>query len=122
MIFFILTTISSAQNNTITSKTGKKYMFSESCSHSHYASSFVFKKNKKEEITSVLNKYFDRKIVSGSVIIWNKLKNDEVDEDILFIEIKNKGLKIEWKSQTKTSNDIINQLKKISTEIIEILK
>lgn len=123
IMILINSSISFGQKGTISTVNDKKYQFGETCSENNYASSFTFNKEEKEKILAVLELYFEDKVYSNNNSVWKKLKGTFTEEDIFFVELKNKKLKIEWKNKQKTSHkDTIEKLKKISAEIIESLK
>ncbi len=115
--------MSFGQKGSITKVNDKKYTFTETSSNNNYASTFTFNKKEREKIVSALELYFDNKEHSKNKLVWKKLKNTSNTEDILFIELKNKKLKIEWTNKQETSHkETIEKLKKISAEIIKSLK
>ena len=122
IILLITSSISFGQNNSVNAINSKKYKFVESYNDNNYASSITFNRNKKEDVKTILNKYFAEVTVSGSVTTWKSLKDNKVKDDIFIIKLKNRDLKIEWKSKINTSNSTCNRLKKISAEIIESIK
>ncbi len=99
------------------------YLLSESYTDNSYSASIIIKKNKKDQVVSILNKYFIEIISSEKVMNWRTLKDYAGNENIYFVELKNKGLKIEWKNELKASHiKIIDKLKKITKEIMDTIK
>jgi len=124
-IIFLNTFIMNAQN-TRSSEHAKavandKYTFVESITNNSYASSFTFKSINKEKVQSILNKYFDGSKNSTKAMTWGNMKNEANNGDVFFIELKNKELKIEWKNNISHKN-YINELKKISQNVVEVIK
>jgi hypothetical protein len=123
IMILINTTISFGQKGTISTINDKKYIFAESCSDNNYTSTFTFDKKAREKIISTLELYFEDKEHSNNKLVWKNIKNQFNEEDVFYIELKNKKLKIEWKNMNKSSHkEIIDKLKKISAEIVNSLK
>lgn len=122
-MILINTTISFGQKGTISTVNDKKYSFTESCSDNNYASTFAFDKKEREKIVSSLEFYFEVKEHSNNKLVWKKLKDTSNEDDVFYVELKNKKLKIEWKNMNKTTHkETIEKLKKISAEIVKSLK
>lgn len=122
IVFAMITTLSFAQNRTANAVSNKNYMFAESYSNSNYACSITFKKEFKDSINIILNTYFENKELLKKKIVWKKLKEIYNQDDYFYVEIKQNSLKIEWKNSKQTNNEIVEKLKKISSEIIYIIK
>ena len=54
-------------------------------------------------------------------IVWKKFKEDNDSNNIFYVELKKRSLKIEWKNNENANIEIVEKLKKISREIIESL-
>ena len=115
IMFTMFTSLTFAQNGTANAVSNKNYMFAESYGNSNYACSITFKKEFKDSVQNILNTYFENKE------LWKKFKEDNDPNNIFYVELKQRSLKIEWKNNDKANIEIVEKLKKISREIIESL-
>ena len=117
----MFTSLTFAQNGTANAVSNKNYMFAESYGNSNYACSITFKKEFKDSVQNILNTYFENKELFKKKIVWKKFKEDNDPNNIFYVELKQRSLKIEWKNNDKANIEIVEKLKKISREIIESL-
>jgi Skp family chaperone for outer membrane proteins len=121
IMFTMITSLSFAQNGTVNAVSNKNYMFSESYSNSNYACSITFKKEFKDSVNNILNTYFENKELLKKKIVWKKFKEDNDSNNIFYVVLKKRSLKIEWKNNENANIEIVEKLKKFSREIIESL-
>ena len=121
IMFTMFTSLTFAQNGTANAVSNKNYMFAESYGNSNYACSITFKKEFKDSVQNILNTYFENKELFKKKIVWKKFKEDNDPNNIFYVELKQRSLKIEWKNNEKANIEIVEKLKKISREIIESL-
>ena len=118
----MITSLSFAQNGTANAVSNKNYMFAESYGNSNYACSITFKKEFKDSVHNILNTYFENKELFKKKIVWKKFKEDNDPNNIFYVELKQRTLKIEWKNNEKANIEIVEKLKKISAEIVNKIK
>ena len=121
-MFAMIATLSFAQNGTSNAVSNKNYMFAESYGNSNYACSITFKKEYKDSLNKILDTYFENKELSKKKTVWKKLKEINNSNDIFYVELKKRTLKIEWKNKKEPNTEIVEKLKKISTEIANKIK
>ena len=122
IMFAMITSLSFAQNGTSNAISNKSYMFAESYGNSNYACSITFKKEYKDSLNKILDTYFENKELSKKKTVWKKLKEINNSNDIFYVELKQRTLKIEWKNKKEPNSEIVEKLKKISAEIVNKIK
>ena len=121
IMFAMITSLSFAQNGKSNAVSNKNYMFAESYGNSNYACSITFKKEYKDSLNKILDTYFENKEVQKKKTVWKKLKEINNSNDIFYVELKQRTLKIEWKNKEESNTEIVEKLKKISSEITKSL-
>ena len=121
-MFAMITSLSFAQNGTSNAISNKNYMFAESYGNSNYACSITFKKEHKDSLKKILDTYFENKELSKKKTVWYKHKEINNSNDIFYVELKQRTLKIEWKNKKEPNTEIVEKLKKISAEIVNEIK
>ena len=122
IMFAMITSLSIAQNGTSNAVSNKNYMFAESYGNSNYACSITFKKEYKDSLNKILESYFENKEVQKKKTVWYKHKEINNSNDIFYVELKQRTLKIEWKNKKEPNTEIVEKLKKISAEIVNEIK
>ena len=122
IMFAMITSLSFAQNGTSNAINNKNYMFAESYGNSNYACSITFKKEHKDSLNKILDTYFENKELQKKKTVWKKLKEINNSNDIFYVELKKRTLKIEWKNKKEPNTEIVEKLKKISVEIVNKIK
>lgn len=122
IMFAMITSLSFAQNGTSNAISNKNYMFAESYGNSNYACSITFKKEHKDSLNKILDTYFENKELSKKKTVWYKHKEINNSNDIFYVELKQRTLKIEWKNKKEPNTEIVEKLKKISAEIVNEIK